>query len=68
MALVIRVHAEHTATAFVEIAHDIAGVFIVYRDLHRNDRLKENRDASIKPFLNAWIAAVLNAISEESTG
>jgi len=25
-------------------------------------------DASIKPFLNAWIAAVLNAISEESTG
>ena len=24
--------------------------------------------ASMKPFLNAWLAAVLNAISEESTG
>ncbi len=69
ISLVIRVHTQHTTATFVQITHHITGIFI------RNDDFQGSRsaqgvtgEASMKPFLKAMIAAVLKAISEESTG
>lgn len=68
ISLVIRVHTQHTTATFVQITHHITGIFIRNDDFQGRDRLKEYREASMKPFLKAMIAAVLKAISEESTG
>ena len=47
----IRIHAKDTATALIQIAHNVTGIFVRNSNLHGNDWLKEYRRCVHKAFL-----------------
>ena len=55
----LRSHSEYTAAAFVQVAHNIAGIFVFHGHLHGNDRLKENRRSFHKAFLEGHLCCGL---------
>ena len=59
---------KNAPTAFCDIAHDIAHVFIGNQHLNVFDGFQNNGLRLRNPSLNATEVAILNAISEESTG
>ena len=63
-----RSHAKHSSASLIQISHHISRIIVRNSHFQRSDRLKKYRRCLKKSFLNAWVVAVLNAISEESTG
>lgn len=61
-------HTEDSAATLCNVAHDVAEVFVGHIGCESAYRLKYGNAAFGIAFLYASEAAVLNAISEESTG